>query len=165
MTAFEKAVELILELEGQWSDHPEDNGDLTRWGISQRAYPSLDLGKLTRAGAIALYKRDYWRPILGDELPPALALVLFDWAVHAGRSAAVSRLQRLVGATQDGILGKRTLAAALRFEPSTLVLRLLEQRGRELMELSEKPGQGVFRTGWCARLARVAMEAGRELGQ
>jgi lysozyme family protein len=163
MSAFDRAVELVLSLEGVSSDHPNDHGSATRWGISQRAYPTLDLDKLTRAGAITIYRKDYWNRILGDDLPPALALVLFDWSVHAGVSAAVTRLQRLVGATQDGKLGRRTLAAALRFEPATLVLALLHQRSRELVELAEKPGQGVFKVGWMARLATVAMTAGQEL--
>jgi len=163
VSAFERCVELVLQLEGEYSDHRDDAGGLTRWGISQRAYPKLDLSTLTRSGAIALYRKDYWRRILGDDLPPALALVLFDWAVHSGVSAAVTRLQRIVGAEPDGRLGKRTLAAALRYEPRKLVLELLRQRGRELCELSEKPGQGVFRVGWMARLATVALECGREL--
>jgi lysozyme family protein len=163
VTAFDRSVELILALEGEFSRHPQDGGGLTRWGISQRAYPQLDLDALTRAGAIAIYRRDYWARVLGDDLPPALALVLFDWAVHAGVGTAVQRLQRLVGATQDGKLGRRTLAAALRFEPATLVLALLHQRGRELVELAEKPGQVVFAVGWIARLATVSLEAGREL--
>lgn len=161
--SFERAVGLVLELEGADSNHPNDNGQLTRWGLSQRAHPTLDFDSLTREKAIAIYKREYWAKILGDELPAALALVLFDWAVHAGRGTAVQRLQRLVGATQDGILGKRTLAAALRFEPRALVLELLRLRSRELVELAEKPGQGVFAVGWQARIARVALEAGRLL--
>jgi lysozyme family protein len=161
--SFDSAVALVLELEGAVSDHPEDRGGLTKFGLSQRAHPDLDVLSLTREQAIVVYKKRYWNRVLGDDLPPALALVLFDWSVHAGVGTAVQRLQRLVGATQDGKLGRRTLAAALRFEPATLVLALLHQRGRELVELAEKPGQVVFAVGWIARLATVSLEAGREL--
>jgi lysozyme family protein len=161
--SFEQAVELVLQLEGEFSDHSDDRGGATRFGLSSKAHPDLNLDALTREKAIGIYRARYWAKILGDDLPPALALVLFDWAVHSGVSAAVSRLQRLVGAAPDGKLGKRTLAAALRYEPRKLVLELLRQRGRELCELSEKPGQGVFRVGWVARLATVALACGREL--
>jgi len=165
VSSFDRAVELTLSLEGEFSDHPNDQGGATRWGLSSKAHPDLDLDTLTREKAIAIYRARYWRKILGDDLPPALALVLFDWAVHGGVSTAVSRLQRLVGAEEDGKLGKRTLAAALRWQPRTLVHQLLERRVRDLVELSEKPGQRVFLLGWMSRVAQIALAAGGELGE
>ena len=59
---FARAIERVLEHEGGDADDPRDPGGKTRWGISQRAYPFLDLSTLTREAAIALYRRDAWTP-------------------------------------------------------------------------------------------------------
>lgn len=161
MSRFERAVALILEIEGEWSDHPDDTGLRTRWGISSRAYPDLDLSTLTRKQAIAIYRRDYWAKARCEKLPAPLGLAIFDAAVHSGPVAAVRSLQRVLGVRVDGALGPLTIAAVEAREP--IVLRLvLEQRARDLIELSERPGQGVFRLGWMRRLVRVALECGRE---
>ena len=77
---FARAIERVLDHEGGDADDPRDPGGKTRWGISQRAYPFLDLSTLTREGAIALYRRDAWTPIRGDALPEAIAFQVLDAA-------------------------------------------------------------------------------------
>ena len=46
---FEQGVALILELEGGGtvSRDPDDPGGTTKWGISQRAYPTLKVDEFT----------------------------------------------------------------------------------------------------------------------
>jgi hypothetical protein len=102
---FARAIERVLIHEGGDADDPRDVGGRTRWGISQRTYPTLDITKLTRAEAIALYRRDFWLPLQGDALPPALAFQALDAAVNHGVGRTVRWLQRLVGVRVDGQLG------------------------------------------------------------
>lgn len=110
--AFQKAVALILKHEGGYSLDPRDPGGETQFGISKRAYPDEDIKALTPERATALYHRDYWQAIRGDELPAPLALVTFDMAVNAGVGAAIRLLQRTLRVTEDGKLGPQTLARA-----------------------------------------------------
>ena len=92
MNNFETAVNLTLEKEGILSDHKDDAGGLTKYGISQAAYPGLDIASLTKADAIAIYKRDYWDKAQCEEIPYPLDIMLFDTAVNHGVTKAVKIL-------------------------------------------------------------------------
>lgn len=112
MTAFDVAVAEVLRHEGGDVDDPRDAGGRTRFGISARAYPTLDIPGLTREDAIAIYRRDYWIPTCCDRLPPALALAVFDTAVNMGRDRAARLLQETLRVTVDGAIGPKTITAA-----------------------------------------------------
>lgn len=76
MGDFHRCLQIILAEEGGLVNHPRDPGKLTNFGISQRGYPDLDIAHLTREQAIAIYRRDYWNPIKGDDLPAGLDLLI-----------------------------------------------------------------------------------------
>ena len=38
---FQKALKLVLAHEGGWSDHPEDPGGATNFGVTQRVYDAF----------------------------------------------------------------------------------------------------------------------------
>ena len=84
--SFDRAINRILAHEGGYVNDRFDPGGETRYGISKRAYPSVDIKNLTRDGAKALYHRDYWQAIQGDELHPAIAFQVMDAAVNHGVS-------------------------------------------------------------------------------
>ena len=94
---FEEAVEFVLRWEGGDSDHADDPGGRTRFGISQRAYPDLDIANLTREDAIEIYRRDYFERSGADRLEPRLALVHFDASVQHG----VGRANQFLAQTSD----------------------------------------------------------------
>ena len=110
--AFDVAVELILVHEGGYVDHPSDPGGRTNYGISQRAYPDLNIKELTRDDAIEIYRRDYWVRCQCDKMPGGIALSVFDFAVNAGVTRAIRTLQYVLGVAVDGVIGPKTLAAA-----------------------------------------------------
>lgn len=154
------AIDRVLIHEGGDANDPRDAGGRTRWGISQKTYPTLDIGKLTRADAIALYRRDFWTPIQGDALPPALAFQMLDAAVNHGVGRAVRWLQRLTGVTVDGRLGPVTLAAVRAADEALLIDRLLALR----LELyAEHERFAVFGRGWTRRIATNLRYAARDL--
>lgn len=114
---FLNAVARVLADEGGIVRNPADPGGLTRWGISQREYPGVDIASLTRDGAIAIYFRDWWQRFSFASLPPASAAKVFDLAVNMGPAHAVSCLQRALRACghpldDDGVLGPVTVGAA-----------------------------------------------------
>lgn len=86
---FERAVEFVLRWEGGYVHNPADPGGETKYGISKRSYPYLDIKNLTREQAIEIYRRDYWDAAGAGELRWPLALVYFDAAVNHGVGAAL----------------------------------------------------------------------------
>lgn len=148
---FDVALAFVLRMEGVDSDHPSDPGGRTRFGISQRAYPDLDIPNLTLEQAAAIYRRDYWQAAHCDQLPPSYALALFDAAVNLGKPRAVSILQAALGVQIDGVVGSKTVAAASRQYRSGLA-RFLSRRAVYYMELSQvSPARRVFLAGWMNR--------------
>jgi lysozyme family protein len=151
MSYFENAVEVIFEHEGGLVDNPKDPGGLTNFGISQRAYPSVDIRGLTKVTAAAIYKRDYWDKINGDLLKPAIALCVFDSAVNQGVGFAAKALQKECGVTADGAIGPATAAAANKNTMQT-VERFMTAR---ILHYGSLPTFDTFGKGWIKRILRV----------
>jgi hypothetical protein len=84
--SFHAAMEFVLKWEGgeKVTKDPDDPGGTTKWGISQRAYPSLNIEALDKQDAHSIYWTDYWRPFGLDAAPAGLALSIFDAAVNVG---------------------------------------------------------------------------------
>ena len=160
--AFERAVARVLGDEGGYADNPSDPGGETKFGISKREYPQLDIAALTRADAVAIYYRDWWQRYRYSELPGPIAAKVFDLAVNIGPAHAVRCLQRALRAcgrrlTEDGALGRATataaaganqlaLAAALRAEAAGYYRALAAlERGRRA------DGDKEFLNGWLNR--------------
>jgi lysozyme family protein len=105
MTDFERAFEKTLKLEGggEISDDSSDAGGLTKWGISQRAYPDLDIKNLTKEQAKEIYKKDYWdRVVSFPNLDSENEYVrvwwkIYDIAVNMGVQTAVDFREKVFG--------------------------------------------------------------------
>lgn len=151
--AFGRCFDILLGHEGGVVDHPGDPGGRTKFGISQRAYPRVDIKNLTLDGARAIYLADYWRPIRGDELPISLALLVFDSAVNNGVGQAIRWLQRAADVPIDGVLGPRTIAAAC---APGVEARFHLTRALAMTEMSGWP---TFGKGWAIRLATLPFQA------
>ena len=140
MGNFDKAIEQTLALEGFGSlvDDILDPGGLTRWGISQKSYPEVDIGRLTRDQAIAMYRRDFWHPLYDQIESEELATELFDFGVNTSSrgwpKVGVRILQESVGylavgpIVADGAFGPQTLGAVNAAPPDLL---LKEFRARQ----------------------------------
>jgi lysozyme family protein len=159
---FLAAVTRVLADEGGTERVSGDPGGVTRFGISAREYPALDIAHLTRAEAIAIYHRDYWRRYGLDALPGALAAKVFDLAVNIGPAHAIGCVQRALRAaghrvTDDGVLGPATAAAARAAEPLAAMAALRSEAAgyyRVVAALARGPrtdGDREFLTGWLNR--------------
>ena len=154
--SFEQAVAMVLRHEGGYVNDPRDPGGETRFGISKRAYPDVDILRLTEDEAKAIYRRDYWDKLRPDELPQQLAICVFDCAVNMGRDKAVRLLQRACGVAQDGVMGGNTLAAANRLVDP--VVRFSTERAIAYTGIR---GFDTFGKGWLRRTVSVALEASK----
>lgn len=145
---FDQAFKLLIGHEGGYVNDPQDPGGETKFGISKRSYPALDIANLTLEQAKEIYLRDYWAP--ASAAPDVIKFDLFDMAVNSGVETAVRMLQRAVGTGEDGVLGPITLQAANSMNPMRLALRFNAARLRFYTSLAIWPR---FGKGWARRIA------------
>lgn len=150
---FTQAVHIIFKLEGGYVNDPRDRGGETKWGISKRRFPEVDIQNLTQPKAAELYLKHYWVPTRCDELPASMRLPVFDCAVNQGVRKAVLILQKLVGVAQDGHMGPKTIAAAREYG-SELRHHYLAER---IAAYTSYDQFDVFGRGWMKRLKKIAL--------
>ena len=109
---FNKAFKIVVGIEAGYVDDPDDPGGETKYGISKRSYPNLDIKALDLEDAKHIYHADYWNRCKCDLIPWPLNLYLFDAAVNQGeKGTAQQMLQYALGCKEDGVIGPKTLAA------------------------------------------------------
>lgn len=155
---FDSAFDALIAHEGGLVNNQNDKGGLTKYGISQRAYPSLDIAALTLPEVRELYKRDYWDRAQCDRLPPDLAFDLFDAAVNSGIGQAIRWLQRSVGVADDGAVGPLTLAAIQRLDDTSAIRARFN--GHRLEFMTRLSTWDVFGKGWARRVATNLQKVG-----
>lgn len=163
MASFDLAMAFVLRWEGGLVDDPRDPGGLTNHGISQRAYPALDIRALTREQVVEIYRRDYWAAARCEEMPAPMGLVIFDSAVNQGVKMAAKCLQRSVGVRADGVLGPATMEAAIRTWGQSPERLLRDVCYHRLMHYTGLPGWGDWGTNWGKRLLDCLTTAVRML--
>lgn len=85
---FNRSIAFVLKWEGGYVNDPRDPGGETKYGISKKAYPSLDIKALTEDAAREIYRKDYWDKAGCGALEWPLCLVHFDTAVNMGNGRA-----------------------------------------------------------------------------
>lgn len=171
-TNFDKCLEIILEHEGGYVDHPKDPGGATNMGVTKKTYEDW-IGKavtkqtiedLKVADVIPIYKARYWDAVAGSDLPRGVDLMVFDFAVNSGVSRSAKYLQSIVGATADGRIGPITLAAVDDFIEQYGVYKLIHRLSDDrVMFLKQIKTFDTFGKGWMRRVNKttsiaVAME-------
>jgi len=85
---FEVAVDFVLAREGGYSNDSDDPGGETKYGISKRAHPNVDIANLTIEGAVSIYFHEYWKPLEHIE-PSSMRFLVFDSGVQHGVARAL----------------------------------------------------------------------------
>ena len=142
---------------GNWTGGAQGKGELrgTKYGISAaRWYGKTSQWPPTLDDARAIYKSQYWESARCDELPPPVALVLFDARVNGGDP--VRWMQGAAGAVQDGKVGDKTIAAVKAAKAADVVAeinarRIVYDAGRENWDENS--------LGWSRRIAHLCMAA------
>ena len=153
------AITRVLDEEGGKNERPNDRGGLTKFGISQRWYPHLDIANLSAAQAADIYYQDYWLFNKCDKLPECIAYMLFDCAINQGGSFARKTLQKLLEVKPDGIIGSKTLAAAANAAEFFLLTNFARNRCQHYTNLAQSDiSQVEFIEGWVDRAFVVLNE-------
>jgi len=151
------SLEMVLKHEGGFVDHPEDPGGATNKGITHKTYAEFlgrpledvdELKNIPDEHVQLIYKKGYWDRIMADQMPDGLDFATFDWAVNSGPGRAAKNLQSLVGATEDGAIGPRTMARINATDPVTLIQALAKRREEYYRSLKTF---GTFGRGWLRR--------------
>ena len=154
---FGKIINKVLKYEGGYVDDPDDRGGETKYGISKRNHPEVDIKNLTIDGALDIYRRLYWSPSRAEKLLPELRHQYFDMVVNAGQGNAVKILQRACNGRAkkgekiavDGRIGRMTIGASEKLEES----RLMAYRMLYYANLIKKnPTLEKFYYGWYKRV-------------
>ncbi len=91
-----KEIEKTIALEGGYVCDPADNGGETKFGISKKAFPNVDIKNLTKEMAVELYREHYWNKLHLDSYTNIqFRWKLFDIAVNQGVGTAMSFIMLL----------------------------------------------------------------------
>lgn len=154
MTRFHEAFERLISHEGGYSNHPDDPGGETMYGITKRVamQEGYDgpMRNLSRKRASEIYKSAYWDRAKADQYDFAIGFQLFDAAVNHGIGNAIRLLQRAVGTADDGIVGPMTLAAVDEMTVTDVLMRFNAER---LDFYASLITFSTFGRGWTRRVA------------
>lgn len=166
--AFTSCLAEVLKHEGGFVDHPRDPGGMTNLGVTKATWEAwtgqpaseADMRALTVGKVTPIYRKNYWDKVRCDDLHPALAMCVFDFAVNAGPARSARYLQTMLGVDRDGIVGPATIEAARQFVASVgageAVRRFQQSRRNYYRQL------GTFDTfgrGWLRRVDAVETAA------
>jgi lysozyme family protein len=147
---------------GGYVNHPHDPGGETKWGISRKQYPTLDIANLTLEQAMKIYYLDYYlnsRLNLKEVDLDALAWKIFDIAVNMGPERAAILTQRAFNAVfsgrklvVDGWLGNTSIYNLNLYGDHSLVISLMKEQLRRYAHLVRmNPNLSSFIVGWTER--------------
>jgi lysozyme family protein len=153
---FQEAVKIIMspDFEGGYVFDSHDPGGETKFGISKRSYPGLDIKNLTEDDAAEIYRHDFWDPLKPLLLPERLRFCLFDCAINQGLPTAIKFLQAAVGTKTDGILGPLTIAAAQNKNVHDALKSVVMLRHERY---AKNPNWPRYGGGWGKRLLLVTL--------
>lgn len=170
MTNFEKAFEKIIMLEGGYSEHQDDPGGKTKYGITeevarQHGY-NESMKELSLSLAKQIYKKSYWDINRLDEIKNySIQEELFECGVNCGPSTALKLMQRAYNTlvtsnylTIDGKIGPNTILAInnCKFIDDLYDTANILQ-GYRYIELAEKDNKyKTFYKGWIRK--RVSLK-------
>lgn len=168
---FEEAFSAVLKIEQGYVNSIYDKGGETKFGISKKTYPELDIANLTLEKAKDIYFYDFWNCDLLklSNIPDKeIAIELFDTSVNMGQDdagkflqTALNHMNRNQRIYQDlpitGFIGSMTLNALeivlKRGEKQKLLKALNGEQYRKYVKIIEKnPEQEMNFVGWLERV-------------
>lgn len=141
MQTVQEIAEEIVAREGGYVNDPDDPGGATKYGVTIHTMRRLgldltgdgvvgvaDVKALTRAQAVDIFIRHYFRKPRIVDLPEAIQASVFDMYVNAGGNAVkiLQGLLREMGfdVSVDGAIGPQTIAATEKAaDPDPVALR------------------------------------------
>ena len=164
-SSYDAALARVLAHEGGYTNHPDDPGGPTNFGITigdYRTYvkpdaTAADVRAMTLGDAKAIYRVRYWDALRCDELPAGVDYAVFDYGVNSGIGRSGKVLRCCLGlADNTSTVTDGVIAAAGAADGRALISAICDERLRFLQRLRT---WRVFGKGWGRRVAEVKAAA------
>lgn len=156
VNSFDVALNLLIAAEGGAVEDPRDPGGATELGIAVASHPQAHAdGRVTIDEARDIYRQNYWFAARCNELSWPLAAFVFDAAVNQGVPAAVRMLQKAAGVAQDGVFGRKTMAAVANADQKELAALFMSERA---LRYYGTRNFDIYGRGWLKRMFKLMME-------
>ena len=162
---FEKTLPLILKYEGGYVNDPDDPGGETNKGIIKTTYDAYRKDKGLAIRNVSeidddevedIYYNEYWLRGSCDKVFDDLAITHFDSCVNTGIKQSAKFLQRSCGASDDGVIGPKTLQAVEATDKKVMIEKYFVHRNTFYENLAQrKPNMQKFLKGWLKRVAHL----------
>lgn len=158
---FTNAFDTVIKFEGtKHSTDPNDrgnyvNGELkgSKFGISAKAHPDVDIKHLTLNKAKEIYKKEYWEPLkLNLVNDPKLQTILFDSAVNQGKNATIKMLREAFHLKNTGKITDDLLMKINSSDPEELSRTILALRQRRY---NATKGTTAHKQSWDRRIRHL----------
>lgn len=169
MSNFNKIVEEILKKEGLYSNHVNDNGGATKYGITeavarQNGYKG-NMRDLPLELAKSIYRKNYWDSIKLDQVKNyGLQYKMFDIGVNCGIGTSVKLTQRAYNILNtsglldtDGKIGPKTINAINSYPKQDRLVKLLNAyQCKYYIDITENnPKNKSFIFGWIDKRVKI----------
>jgi lysozyme family protein len=163
MTAstYDEALRRLLLHEGGYSNHPQDPGGPTNFGITIADYRKYlkpgasadDVRAMKLDEAKGIYRAKYWSALRCDELPAGIDDSIFDYGVNSGIGRAGKVLRRVIGMSDTTwIVTDDVICEVDRRDSKKVIAAINDERLRFLQSLPTWP---IFGKGWSQRVDDV----------
>jgi lysozyme family protein len=168
---FELCHEITARWEGGWSDHKDDPGGKTNWGVTQATLSAYlgrpatvdEIRQLPRARAESIYRKMFWDAVGGDALPDGVDLVVYDYGVNSGPKVGVKALQAVLGVLPDGWVGDTTIKALAAADKADVINGVCDRRLAFMKRIRNKKTRELlwasFGRGWQRRVDDIRERA------
>lgn len=166
-----RAFNEIIGIEGGYSDHPDDRGGPTKYGVTRESARAWgyegDMRNFSLQNARDFYYEEFWTKYRFDEIDDErIQLEIFEQAINMGPNRAVRHLQLTYNGlveskseriAEDGIMGPNTLSAinSLQTEEDkecAFTMMNILQGNYYINLVKHVPEQHVFLRGWLKRV-------------
>lgn len=167
MAKFDSYFPKLVEWEGAaFENVPGDNGGPTKYGVILSEWKEKgwdkdndgdidveDLKKINANDASSIAKSHYWDRLKCDQITnQSIAEFIADFAYNCGVSAAAKKTQEVLGLTEDGNIGPKTLAAINGANQEDLFNKLKARREKYYRAIvANNASQNKFLAGWLNR--------------
>ena len=159
MATYTKMIKKVLKWEGGYAGNI-DGMTCTMKGVTLATYRKFfgknknckDLKEITQAEWDLIFKEGFWDRWRADEIEnQSIAELLVDWCWASG-VYGIKLPQRVLGVKDDGIVGKKTLAAINDYPDQRELFDKLWNRRKKHFQDIAKNGKEKFLNGWLNRL-------------
>ena len=172
INSWERAFDFVIDVEGEYSDDPEDSGGKTKYGITEKTARKYgyegDMKNLTLPHVKSIYRKGWWNKLRCDAFQnEILKILIFDIGVNMGKSTAITKLQKAYNILHkpyaeiivDGLVGPQTIRACNKYEhPRDLNFWYMIVRGEKYADIVRaRESQTKFIRGWGRRLQRLTL--------